>query len=199
MKDNIILIGMPASGKTTLGKLLAKKLGYTFVDSDKLIESQEGKKLKEIIAEVGNEGFVEVENRVNASIEGSRQVIAPGGSVIFCKEAMEHFKKIGVVVYLKTNFYVISKRIGSLKERGVVVENGETIKDVYQRRRPYFERYADVTQRVKNIHVSIIIEALYLKLLKSGIKRPDHVNKVVVGELPKVNDRRKKLRNKSRK
>ena len=96
---NLILIGMPASGKSTVGVLLAKRLGYRFIDTDLLIQEREGRLLKEIIAEEGLEAFSRIENEVNRSVEADRAVIAPGGSVIYCKEAMEHFNEIGKVVY----------------------------------------------------------------------------------------------------
>ena len=98
--DNIVLIGLPGVGKSTVGVVLAKNMGYSFVDSDLLIQQQEGKLLHEIISERGLDGFNEVENRVNASIEVSRAVIATGGSVVYGRQAMEHLKQIGTVVYL---------------------------------------------------------------------------------------------------
>lgn len=144
-KRNITLIGMPASGKSTVGVLLAKRLGYAFVDVDILIQSQEKRLLKEIIAEEGMEGFLKVENRVNASLETERSVIAPGGSVIYGKEAMEHLKEISTVVYLKLNYEEVEKRLGDLTERGVVLKDGMTLLDLYQERAPYYEKYADIT------------------------------------------------------
>ena len=98
---NIILTGMPGVGKSTIGVILAKELGYQFLDSDLLIQQQEKKLLKDIIAEKGVDGFLAVENQVNASIEAERAVIATGGSALYGKEAMEHFKRTGIVVYLK--------------------------------------------------------------------------------------------------
>ena len=106
--NNITLIGMPASGKSTVGVLLAKRLGYRFIDSDLLIQEQEGCLLKDIIAARGLDGFLEVENRVNRNIEGGRAVIAPGGSVVYCEEAMAHYKETGTVVYLQADFEEIS-------------------------------------------------------------------------------------------
>ena len=101
---NIIFIGMPASGKSTVGVVVAKRLGYDFIDTDLLIQRQEGRLLKDIIAEVGNEGFLEIENQVNRDIEAENAVISPGGSVVYCEEAMLHFKEIGAVVYLQTSY-----------------------------------------------------------------------------------------------
>ena len=115
MKKNITLIGMPGVGKSTIGVVLAKVLGYQFLDSDLLIQKQEGRKLHQIISQEGNEGFKIIENRVNASIQAEETVIATGGSVIYCPEAMEHLKSIGTVVYLKLSLEPLSKRLGNLK------------------------------------------------------------------------------------
>lgn len=145
MKSNVTLIGMPASGKSTVGVLLAKRLGYSFVDSDILIQEQEKRLLKEIIAEEGIEGFMEVENRVNAGICAERSVIAPGGSVIYGKEAMEHLKEISTIVYLKLSYEELEKRLGNLVDRGVVLKDGMTLRDLYNERVPYYEKYADIT------------------------------------------------------
>lgn len=145
MKSNVTLIGMPASGKSTVGVLLAKRLGYSFVDSDILIQEQEKRLLKEIIAQEGIEGFMEVENRVNAGICVERSVIAPGGSVIYGKEAMEHLKEISTIVYLKLSYEELEKRLGNLVDRGVVLKNGMTLRDLYNERVPYYEKYADIT------------------------------------------------------
>ena len=124
MGRNITLIGMPAAGKSTVGVLLAKRLGYSFVDVDIVIQNQEGKLLKEIIAERGLDGFLEVENRVNAQLSERESVIAPGGSVIYGKEAMENLKSQGVVVYLKISFEELTRRLGNVVDRGVVLREG---------------------------------------------------------------------------
>ena len=143
--SNIILIGMPASGKSTVGVVVAKRLGYEFVDTDLLIQKQEKKLLKEIIAEKGNEGFLEIENQVNRDLQIDGAVISPGGSVVYCQEAMEHFKEIGTVVYLQAPFEVINNRISNAKNRGVVLKEGQTLKDLYDERVKLFEKYADLT------------------------------------------------------
>lgn len=142
---NIIFIGMPASGKSTVGVVVAKRLGYGFVDTDLLIQAQEKKLLKEIIAEVGNEGFLQIENQVNRDVNVERSVISPGGSVVYCEEAMNHFKEIGTVVYLKVPFETINQRISNAKNRGVVLKEGQTLKDLYDERTALFEKYADYT------------------------------------------------------
>lgn len=143
--SNIILIGMPASGKSTVGVVVAKRLGYEFVDTDLLIQKQEKRLLKEIIEQEGNDGFLAIENQVNRDLEVDHAVISPGGSVVYCEEAMEHFKKIGKVVYLKAPFEEINRRISNAKNRGVVLKEGQTLKDLYEERIQLFEKYADVT------------------------------------------------------
>lgn len=140
---NIIFIGMPASGKSTVGVVIAKRLGYDFIDTDLLIQKQENRLLKEIIADVGNEGFLAIENQVNREVEAERAVISPGGSVIYCKEAMEHFKEMGTVVYLQVSFETINSRISNAKNRGVVLKEGQTLRDLYRERTELFEKYAD--------------------------------------------------------
>ena len=130
-KDNIVLIGMPGVGKSTAGVILAKVLGYEFVDADLVIQKEEGKLLKEIIEEVGTDGFIAVENRVNSSLEVDHSIIATGGSVVYGKEAMEHLKSIGTVVYLQLPFEELNRRLSDIKGRGVVLKDGQTLKDLY--------------------------------------------------------------------
>lgn len=142
---NITLIGMPAAGKSTVGVLLAKRLGYSFVDVDILIQQKEKRLLKQIIAEDGQEGFMAIENRVNAEIDVDQSIIAPGGSVIYGKEAMEHLKEISTVVYLKLSYEEVEHRLGNLVDRGVVLKDGMTLRDLYDERIPYYEKYADIT------------------------------------------------------
>ncbi len=142
--NNITLIGMPGVGKSTIGVVLAKVLGYQFLDSDLLIQKQEKRKLHQIIAQEGNDGFQAIENRVNASIETEETVIATGGSVVYCQEAMEHLKSVGTVVYLKLSLNELSKRLGNLKGRGVVLKEGQTLADLYRERTPLYEKYADI-------------------------------------------------------
>lgn len=142
---NIVLIGMPAVGKSTVGVVVAKRLGYEFVDTDLLIQKQEKRLLKEIIAQEGNDGFLAIENQVNRDLDVENAVIAPGGSVVYCEEAMEHYKKTGTVVYLKVSYETINRRIQNAKSRGVVLKEGQTLKDLYEERVCLFEKYADYT------------------------------------------------------
>ena len=144
-RDNIVLIGMPGVGKSTIGVVLAKVLGYQFVDADLLIQEAEGKLLSELIEENGTDGFIEIENRVNSQIQTPRSVIATGGSVVYGKEAMEHLKSIGTVVYLNQNLRVLQRRLRNLKGRGVVLKEGQTLVDLYKERTVLYEKYADIT------------------------------------------------------
>ncbi len=145
MKNNIILIGMPGVGKSTIGVILAKEIGYSFVDSDLLIQEREGRLLKTIIEEEGLTGFLEIENEINQGIGGSRQVVATGGSVIYGREAMEHFHNTGLVIYLYCPYEVLAKRLKDLKGRGVVLREGQTLLDLYQERTPLYKKYAHLT------------------------------------------------------
>lgn len=144
-KGNLIFIGMPAVGKSTVGVVIAKRLGKKFIDTDLLIQEQEGRLLCEIIAEVGEEGFLKIENQVNRDINVENSVISPGGSVVYCEEAMQHFKEIGTVVYLSASYQTIKRRIRSPKKRGVVLREGQTFRELYDERVKLFETYADIT------------------------------------------------------
>ncbi|MDY3999311.1 MAG: shikimate kinase [Blautia sp.] len=157
-KDNITLIGMPGVGKSTLGVVLAKVLGYQFLDADLLIQKEEKRRLWQIIDQEGIEGFKAIENRVNASIETENTVIATGGSVVYCEEAMEHLKSIGKVVYLELSLNSLSKRLGNLKGRGVLLRKGQTLKDLYEERVPLYEKYADivVSEEGKDLEASLL-------------------------------------------
>lgn len=142
---SIILIGMPAVGKSTVGVVVAKRLGYEFIDTDLLIQKQENRLLKEIIEDEGIDGFLKIENQVNCDVQAERAVISPGGSVVYCQETMEHYKKIGVVVYLRASFETINNRIRNAKNRGVVLKEGQTLEMLYEERVKLFEKYADIT------------------------------------------------------
>lgn len=163
-KDNIVLIGMPGVGKSTVGVILAKVLGYQFLDADLVIQAREGKLLRQIIDEVGTEGFIQVENRVNASLQCSRTIIATGGSVVYGKEAMAHLKEIGTIVYLEVPFSTISKRLSDIKGRGVVLKDGQTLYDLYMERTPLYEKYADVRVSEEGLNVEETVERLIEKL-----------------------------------
>lgn len=166
MKDNIVLIGMPGVGKSTVGVILAKMIGYQFTDADLLIQKQEGKLLHEIIAEKGTDGFIEIEERVNASIEASHTIIATGGSVVYGKKAMEHLSCIGTVVYLKVPYDTLEKRLEDIKGRGVVLKEGQTLRTLYDGRTPLYEKYADIEISEDGLNVEQTVEKLLERLNK---------------------------------
>lgn len=159
-KTNIVLIGMPGVGKSTIGVILAKVLGYSFLDADLLIQEQEGKLLREIIEEKGTDGFIEVENRVNASIRADRTIIATGGSVVYGKEAMEHLKEISRVVYLKVSYAILEKRLADIKGRGVVLKEGQTLETLFEERSKLYEQYADIEVSEEGLDVEQTVEKL---------------------------------------
>lgn len=159
-KDNIILIGMPGAGKSTVGVVLAKKLGYAFVDADLVIQSWEGKLLHEIIAERGVEGFWMLEETVGESIEAERTVIATGGSAVYGENAMAHYKQTGTVVYLSLPLEEIRERLGDLTERGVTLKAGQDLDSLYAERQPLYERYADVTVECEGLSIREIVEKI---------------------------------------
>lgn len=144
-KSNIVLIGMPGCGKSTVGVVLAKNLGYRFLDSDICIQEQENRLLHEIITEEGLERFLAIENQVNMSLNVQRHVIATGGSAVYGKEAMGHLGKMGVIVYLKLPYEDIEERLGDLVKRGVALKAGQSLRDLYEERIPLYEKYADIT------------------------------------------------------
>lgn len=151
---NIILIGMPGCGKSTVGVVLAKAMGYRFLDSDLVIQEEEERLLCEIIEQDGLEGFLKTEERINSSINVKRTVIATGGSVVYGKDAMRHFKEIGIVVYIELPYEEIEKRLGDLTRRGVAMKKGETLHELYDERKPLYEKYADITVSVGNMTIS---------------------------------------------
>lgn len=158
-KDNIILIGMPGAGKSTLGIVLAKILNYDFIDADLVIQNQCDKTLQKLIDACGPEGFIEVENQILQDIEATKSIIATGGSAVYSEEAMNHLSSIGRVVYLQISFEELVNRLHDLQERGVVLKGGigMSLRDLYDERKPLYEKYANVTVNVD--HPSITAAA----------------------------------------
>ena len=166
-RDNLILIGMPASGKSTVGVILAKVIGYDFIDSDLLIQKREGMRLSEIIEKKGIDGFLAVENAVNASVEASRSVIATGGSAVYGEEAMRHLREIGAVIYLQVDYEVIARRLHNIRQRGVALREGQTLRDLYDERCVLYEKYADLIVREGSGEIEEVV-ARIIRTLQAG-------------------------------
>lgn len=157
---NIILIGMPGAGKSTVGVVLAKNLGMSFKDSDLVIQEEEGKKLHELIEELGTEGFLQIEERVNSTIQMKNTILATGGSAVYSQKAMEYLREIGTVVYLKLSYEAIADRLGDLAKRGVVLKEGQTLLDLYNERIPLYEKYATLTINCEKKSIREIVEEI---------------------------------------
>ena len=165
MDKNIILIGMPSSGKSTLGRRLAGQLGYTFLDTDEVIKQQNGCALQDIIDREGLDVFRLRERQAVLSVTGEKQVVATGGSVIYDVPTMEHLQALGTVVYLDISFPTLQKRIGDPRVRGVAIPEGFTFRDLYDQRVPLYRQYAAVTvPQAENEPVSRTLEKLLAAL-----------------------------------
>lgn len=155
-KDNIVLIGMPGAGKSTLGIVLAKILNYDFIDADLVIQNSCDKTLQKLIDACGPDGFIQVENDVLSEIEADRTVIATGGSAVYSDEAMKHLASIGTVVYLKISYEQLVHRLSDLQERGVVLKGGigMSLRELFDERKPLYEKYAEVTVDVDDLSIT---------------------------------------------
>lgn len=151
---------MPAAGKSTVGVILAKVLGYRFIDADLVIQEQERRLLKDIIKEDGLEHFIAIENRVNKSLLVDRTVIATGGSVIYGKEAMEHLRSIGTIVYIRLSYEILENRLGNIRQRGVVLKKGQNLEDLYKERCPLYEKYSDIIVDAEDMGVEKTMETI---------------------------------------
>ena len=152
---------MPASGKSTAGVLLAKAVGYGFIDTDLLIQNEQKALLCDIIAREGAEKFIAIEENVNAELWAERCVIATGGSVVYGERAMRHLKELGTVVYLQLSEKTLEKRLKNIFRRGVVMRRaGETVADLYAERVPLYEKYADVTVNCEGMGVEETVRAI---------------------------------------
>ena len=171
-KENVVLIGMPGAGKSTLGVLLAKELGYVFCDADLLIQQSQGALLREIIASEGMERFLDIEEKTALSMTLSHVVVATGGSAVYRRQAMEHYGSMAVVVYLHLPCERLRERLGSMKRRGVVLKEGQTLEELYEERRVLYEKYADLTVEVGTDTVEESLDRLVEALRSAGIAPP---------------------------
>lgn len=162
--QNIILVGMPSCGKSTVGVILAKTMNKGFVDTDILIQQREGKTLQEIINTHGNDYFHQVEESVLLDFEDEDYVVATGGSAIYFDKAMDKFKENGVIVYLKVSLETVLERLNNITTRGVTLAKGQTLGDLYNQRIPLYEKHADIIIEDNGLsveeEVAMIIEAV---------------------------------------
>lgn len=156
--QNLILIGMPGCGKSTVGVVLAKALAMDFIDSDLVIQKEMGAKLSELLDKFGDAGFRDIENRINAELQAKNSVIATGGSVVYGEEAMRHLKEIGTVIYLKLSCAAIEDRLGDLHARGVTIKPGWTLRDLYNERIPMYKRWADITVDCEKLRLREVVQ-----------------------------------------
>jgi shikimate kinase len=161
---NIVLIGMPGAGKSTVGVILAKALRRHFLDTDIVIQEHAGRLLQEIIDTDGPEAFKKLEEETVLSLHCRNAVIATGGSVVFSERAMEQLKKEGVVVYLKISFEEMEKRLRNITTRGIVLSRGETLRDMYDERVPLYEKYAAVTVECSDEDFETVVANVIRKL-----------------------------------
>lgn len=154
---NIILIGMPGCGKSTVGVVLAKVMGMHFCDTDIVIQQREGRKLQEIINSDGNDAFLVCEENALLSLDIDDTVVATGGSAVYSDEAMQHLKKSGKVVYLKVSEEEIERRLADFAARGVAIKDGMTVRDLYNERIPLYEKYADITVKGEGSDIPAVI------------------------------------------
>ena len=166
MKSNLVLIGMPGVGKSTIGVILAKVLGYHFVDADLVIQERENRLLREIIAEEGLEGFLKAEEAANIQIAKTMEhaIIATGGSVIYCEKAMEALARTGKILYLSLPFEALNQRLSNLKGRGVVLKDGQDLKGLYEERIPLYEKYADLVVDEENLDAEGTLQKILQRL-----------------------------------
>ena len=157
---NVVLVGMPACGKSTIGVVLAKTMNKGFMDTDLLIQQREGKTPQAIINESGNTYFRQVEEEVLLEVNVSNHVIATGGSAIYYEKAVEHFKENGQIVYIKVSLETILERLNNIKTRGVSLGEGQTLEDLYEERVPLYEKYADIIIEAENLTIEEIVERI---------------------------------------
>ncbi len=160
--DNVVLIGMPGAGKSTIGVVLAKMLGYSFMDTDLLIQEQTGKLLQTSVDELGVDGFVELEGNILATVSASRNIIATGGSAVYTERAMHNLRDLGHIVYIELSYEEINNRINNISTRGLALAKTKTLKDLYDERIPLYKKHADIVVNCENT----TIETAALRILE---------------------------------
>ena len=151
-KSNIILIGMPGAGKSTVGVILAKRLGCHFIDTDLIIQAQERQRLQQIIDARGLKRFRKIEEQILLNLHPEHSVIATGGSVIYSKKGLEELGKTGYRVYIQVPLKVLQQRIADMGQRGLVIDKGQTFEQLYQERTPLYNKFADLTISCEDVN-----------------------------------------------
>lgn len=164
--DNIILIGMPGSGKSTVGVLLAKTLGFDFIDTDLILQQREGALLQNILNEKGTETFLDLEQQAICTVECRQAVISPGGSCVCRELSMAHLKNLGRIVYLNLPLQELEARLNNISTRGIAMEPGQTLSEVYRCRTPLYEKWADVTVQCAGQTLEETVAAVLRALIK---------------------------------
>ena len=164
--DNIILIGMPGSGKSTVGVLLAKAMGFDFIDTDLTLQQREGALLQNILNERGTEIFLDLEERAICSVECKNAVISPGGSCVCRERAMVHLKEMGKIIYLNLPVQELEVRLNNISTRGIAMKPGQTLGDLYDYRTPLYRKWADITVDCTGQSIEETVSAVLHSLIK---------------------------------
>lgn len=167
--SSIVLIGMPGAGKSTVGVILAKTLGMTFIDTDIVVQERAGRLLQKIIDGEGAEGFLAIEEMTVCSLHVKDAVIATGGSVVLSAKAMAHLREDGVIVYLAISFAEMEKRLRNITTRGIVLPAGQGLRDMYDQRVPLYEKYADITVACSGEDFEAVVDKIVRELGAKGI------------------------------
>lgn len=154
---NVVLIGMPGAGKSTVGPMLAKALKMPFIDTDQLIRSQEKSSLQELISKKGMDGFIRIEEKVILNLKVENHIIATGGSAVYSEAAINHLKSGGTVIFLNAKPYQLARRIKNVGKRGIAIKSGQTLEELYRERLPLYRKYSDIEINCAGKHINAII------------------------------------------
>ena len=161
---NIILIGMPGAGKSTIGVILAKTLGYDFIDTDLVIQTKENDLLQNIINTRGLDTFLKIEESIVSTLNYKNTVIATGGSVIYSEKAMNHLRSIGKIIYLEVPLFIIEERLNNIKTRGIAMKKGQSINSLYEERKLLYEKYNDIKINTEKLLIEQTIDTIVINL-----------------------------------
>ena len=164
MKENIVLIGMPGAGKSTIGVLLAKAINYQFIDTDLIIQNRTNMKLFELINKTGINTFLKIEEDILSELTYKKTVIATGGSAVYGEKAMKHLSENGHIIYIKLSCEEIKKRVNNIKTRGIAMSNGSSIEDVYEERIALYDKYADIIVDCENMNIEESVNKIMMEI-----------------------------------